>query len=69
VTGDGLLARIDYLAVWGMDAAAEAVPIDFTLRRRGHDRRRLIAYLRGVIPADLVQDLSIDGRSWADAGE
>ncbi len=67
-TGAGPLRWLDSAAAWGLELDAEPVPIDFVLRGDG-GRRRLIDHLREVIPHDLVEDVSVDGRSWRDEGD
>src|SRR5262245_33691921 len=48
----------------------EPAPIDFVLRRPSdYHRARLIDYLKEVIPPELVDDISVDGRSWTDLAD
>jgi hypothetical protein len=54
-----------------MERLREAVPEAegptalFRVRGGNYDRRRTVASLRRHIPADLVEDVLVDGRSWA----
>jgi hypothetical protein len=46
--------------------AAQQLTVACTFRGPDFDRRRAIASLRDAVPADLVEDIVIDGRSWAE---
>jgi hypothetical protein len=45
-------------------AAARLLAIACSFRGAGYSRRRAVESLRDAIPAALVQDVVIDGRSW-----
>jgi len=38
--------------------------ISFTVGARGYDRRRTLDSLRRHVPAELVEDVLVEGRSW-----
>ncbi len=48
-------------------AAPEPLIVFCSFRGANYDRGRVIAGLRAAIPAELVQDIVIDGRSWNEA--
>jgi hypothetical protein len=45
-------------------AAAQLLIVACTFRGPGYSRRRVVESLRDAIPAALVEDVVIDGRSW-----
>jgi hypothetical protein len=45
-------------------AAARLLVVACSFRRAGYSRRRAVNSLRDAIPAALVEDVLIDGRSW-----
>jgi hypothetical protein len=63
----GLLRFIDEAALRDLlRGEGDEQLLVFCVVRRGPDcRGRAIASLRAAVPADLVEDVLIDGRSWA----